>query len=286
MPTRTLNLLKSIDLGRVVGESLEELVELASLNKVLLGFMRRIGYNGSLRLHEEERYEKYLDSIARVLRVIGDLNYALFKFRKPIEHVSVDIDVLIHYRDLRRAVERLSKAGFKVEVLEPYTITMINGNIIVDLYTHPSFAWIIYIDGERLLREVETIEISNRVEARVLTREAEAIVTAAHAIYKEHIYLLTDYYVIKHWTNNKTLSLARELKVEDAIRIAISLNKQIEEGSIEAPIKLKLPQTLKLLAGKFVRDPQFRASSINILKLIQKKRTIQQLVHRIKRKAY
>ncbi|MEM2502471.1 MAG: hypothetical protein QXR02_07205 [Acidilobaceae archaeon] len=287
MPTKTLKLVESIDSGRIAGGSIGELTELAKLNKVLLGFLRRVGYEGPLRVVEENLYRRYMTEVVRVTKALQGLDYALYKFRKPIEHVSVDIDVLVRYEHLLKAVKALAGIGFRVEVLEPYTVTMVRGEAIVDLYTHPSFAWIVYLDGERLLEEVETIEVDPAgVEARALTVEAEAVATVAHAIYKEHMYLLLDYYVTREWLNTKALGLARELKAEEAVETALRLNEQIEKGLVEAPIKLKLPQTLKLLAGKFVRDPQFRASSINILKLIPKKRTIQQLVHRIKRKAY
>ena len=90
---------------------------------------------------------------------------------------------------------------------------MVRGGTIVDLYTHPSFAWIIYLDGGRLLEETETIDINiTGVEAKALTKDAEAIVTAAHAIYKENIYLLSDYYVTKEWLSRKALGLGSELR--------------------------------------------------------------------------
>ncbi|MDW8034524.1 MAG: hypothetical protein RMI79_06315 [Nitrososphaerota archaeon] len=67
-------------------------------------------------------------------------------------------------------------------------------------------------------------------EAKALTKEAEAVTTAAHAIYKEHMYLLTDYYVAKQWINSKTLKLAQELNAEEAIKTSLTINKKIEIG--------------------------------------------------------
>ncbi|MEM2288950.1 MAG: nucleotidyltransferase family protein, partial [Sulfolobales archaeon] len=260
MLTRTLNLMRSMDLGRVSEVYIDGLVELAKLNKVLLGFLRRIGYEGSLRILEENRYRWYMSEIARVSKAMDGLDYALFKFRKPIEHVSVDIDILIRTRHLREAVRRLKEAGFRVEVLEPYTVTMVKGRTVVDLYTHPSFAWTIYLNGERLLDEVETVELETAgVEVRALSREAEAVATLAHAIYKEHVYLLSDYYVAREWLNTKALVLARELKAEEAVETALRLNEQIEKGLVEAPIKLTPVQSIEILARKFVEDSNFRA---------------------------
>lgn len=282
-----MKLVESIDSGRIAGGSIGELTELAKLNKVLLGFLRRVGYEGPLRVVEENLYRRYMTEVVRVTKALQGLDYALYKFRKPIEHVSVDIDVLVRYEHLLKAVKALASIGFRVEVLEPYTVTMVRGEAIVDLYTHPSFAWIVYLDGERLLEEVETIEIDPvGVEVRALTVEAEAIATVAHAIYKEHVYLLSDYYVTREWLNTKALGLARELKAGEAVETALRLNEQIEKGLVEAPIKFTPVQSIEILARKFVEDSSFRATTVNILRLAMRKRTMQQLIWRIKRKTY
>lgn len=284
-PTRTLNLMRSIDSGRIAKGSVEDLSELARLNKVLLGFLRRIGYGGPLRTREENLYRRYMIEVSRVSEALNNLDYALFKFRKPIEHVSVDIDVLVRYEHLPKAVKNLAELGFRVEVSEPYTVTIVRGKTIVDLYTHPSFAWIVYLNGERLLENMEMIEV-NGVKAKALTTEAEAITTVAHAIYKEHIYLLTDYYVTKQWLNSGAINLARELNAEEALQMSLKLNKYIEKGLVETPIKLNPTQIVEILARKFMKDSNFRTTTINMIKLATKKRTIQELTSRIKRKSY
>lgn len=287
MSSRTLSLLRCIDFGSLEGDEFNNLVDLARLNKVLLGFLRRIGCEGPIRALEEDRYRQYMNAVAIVTRALSGLKYALFKFRKPVEHVSVDIDVLVSYEHLLKAVKKLIGVGFKVEVSEPYTVTMVRGETIVDLYTHPSFAWIVYLDGEGLLGETETIRIDAvDVEAEALTREAEAVVAAAHAIYKEHMYLLADYYVIKSWLNSEAINLAKELNAEEAIQAALKLNKRIEQGQIEAPVKLGFSETVKTLSKKFVRDSSFRATAINVIRLAARKRAVQQLIWRGKRKSY
>ncbi|MEM3716429.1 MAG: hypothetical protein QW145_04630, partial [Candidatus Bathyarchaeia archaeon] len=282
-------IVRGIDSG-TVGSGVGELIELAGLNKVLLGFLRRICYEGNVRAAEESRYKRYISEVINVSKSLNGLNYALFKFRKPVEHVSVDIDILIHSGHLFKAMKKLRGAGFTIEVLEPYTVTMIKDETIVDLYTHPSFAWTVYLDGKRLLEESETINIeeveAGNTEVKALTIEAEVIATAAHAIYKEQMYLLTDYYVTKQWLNNKALKLAKELNAEEAIQTSLELNVKIEKGLTETPIKLNPFQTAKILTTKFMKDPNFRATSINTIKLSTKKRTIQQLISRMKRKSY
>ncbi|MEM2005496.1 MAG: hypothetical protein QW705_01880 [Zestosphaera sp.] len=46
MPTRTLNLVRSIDSPGVSGVSVDGLVGVAGPNKVLLGFLRRVAIGG------------------------------------------------------------------------------------------------------------------------------------------------------------------------------------------------------------------------------------------------
>ena len=31
---------------------------------------------------------------------LGGLRYALYKFRKPVDHISVDLDILVHVDDV------------------------------------------------------------------------------------------------------------------------------------------------------------------------------------------
>ncbi|MEM3826623.1 MAG: hypothetical protein QXE05_02070 [Nitrososphaeria archaeon] len=136
-----------------------------------------------------------------------------------------------------------------------------------------------------MLDNVETIVVDG-VEAKALTLDAEVVATVTHAIYKEHMYLLTDYYVVKCWLNDKAVALARKVNVDDAIKVCLELNRLIDEGYVEAPIKFNFNQTVKILAKRFVKDSNFRATTLNTIKLATKKRTMQQLVSRIKRKSY
>ncbi len=100
------------------------------------------------------------------------------------------------------------------------------------------------------------------------------------------MYLQSDYYVTKEWLNTKALGLARELKAEEAVETALRLNEQVERGLVETPIKLTPVQSMEILARKFIEDSSFRATTVNILRLAMRKRIMQQLIWRIKRKTY
>jgi len=89
--------------------------------------------------------------------------------------------------DIPRAVEALRERGFRVIVSEPYTFTLRRGSFVADLYTEPSFAWVVYMDRGKLLREYSEEAEVYRTRTRALTREAEVAVVATHAVYKEHL---------------------------------------------------------------------------------------------------
>jgi hypothetical protein len=87
----------------------------------------------------------------------------------------------------------------------------------VDLYTQPSFAWTVYLDGGRLLRDHrEELELRDS-RTYGLTREAEVVMAAAHAVYEEHMVLLLDCITAWTWTNKRTLSIALELRARGAL---------------------------------------------------------------------
>ncbi|WP_434730824.1 hypothetical protein WLZ34_03985 [Thermogladius sp. KZ2Tp1] len=287
MSSRTLRLVRALEGLEKPGEGeLGELVEAAGLNKVLLGFLRSAGVEGEASRREEERYKRFSSVVGEVAGALRGLDYALHKFRKPVEHVSVDVDVLVDARQLPEAVKRLASRGFGVEVWEKYTVTMTRGRAIVDLYTHPSFAWVVYLDGEELL-ECCTEEFEwEGLELRGLTKEAEVVVTAAHAVYKEHVYLLADYFTVKKWLNKRALDLAGELGVEDSLRASTRLNELVDSGLVELPSRIPVSYLAGAYARKLFRDSVFRSTLVNALEYMLTERAGRSVKWRLTRASY
>ncbi|MGC9010341.1 MAG: hypothetical protein ACP5I7_07000 [Sulfolobales archaeon] len=285
--SKTLKLIKVLERSEKPSpEDQEVLLRVAERNKVLLGFLRSADVNNDARILEENRYRRYVSNVAEVADALRGLNYAFHKFRKPVHHVSVDIDVLIDQRDLVRAVKKLISRGYRVKLLEKYTATLVKNSVIVDLYVHPAFAWVIYLDGSKLLNCcIEEFDFEGYL-VRGLTKEAEAVVSAAHAIYKEHMYLLIDYFTTKNWLSPKALRLSSELGVEDSVKISWLLNKLVDEGIIELPHKISLALISKLYQSKFMRDPWFRATSPNLIKYLLSERAGEVLRWRLTRETY
>ena len=289
--TETLRLLKTLlGLYKPSGGEVRRLAEVARLNKLLLAYLRRVG--DVLRdelVREEARYRWFMRNATEVVDALNEagVGYALHKFRKPLDHVSVDLDILVNVDDIPKAVKTLISRGFRVVVLEPYTVTLVRRGFIVDLYTNPSFAWVLYTDGEELLRCcVEEIEV-NGVRANALTKEAEIIVAAAHAVYKEHMVLLIDCLTAWAWTGRGVWSLAEKLGADKALKTLHSICRAIEAGYTETPHKLSIATTTRILSEKLVEDPVFRATAINMAKYILKHRDIgTRLLSRILRESY
>ena len=211
----------------------------------------------------------------------------MYKFRKPVEHISVDLDILVGREDVPRVTMMLCKRGFKIAVVEPYTVTLERGGFIVDLYTEPSFAWIVYMDGGKLLRDyVEDVDVHG-VWARALTREAEVVVAAAHAIYKEHLILLIDCLLAWEWLNSRAWRIAVDLNVKQVLREPLKICNLIKSGLAEAPYKLELHMIVKAYIEKTLEDPVFRATLPNMLKYIIIRKNIGAVIlRRITRKSY
>jgi len=287
--TLTLRLLKALEGSyRPSGGEVYRLAELAKLNKLYLAYLRRVG--GPLEselLREEARLRWFLRNAVEVVGALRGLDYALYKFRRPVEHVSVDLDVLVSRSDVARAARALVRRGFRVVVPEPYTVTLERRGFIVDLYTEPAFAWVVYMSGSGLLRDcVEEVELGG-VGARALSREAEVAVAAAHAVYKEHLVLLLDCLVAWEWANGKAREVARELKVERALEILLGVCELVKGGAVEAPVKLGSRALLGAYLGKVAGDPAFRATLPSAVRYILSRGDAGALVlRRLTRKSY
>ncbi|MCD6244392.1 MAG: hypothetical protein J7J65_04060 [Candidatus Korarchaeota archaeon] len=268
----------------VSDELLEQTLELASLNKVLLQFLRDLDLRGDLREREEMRYDMFIKAINEISGRLEGLNYAFFKILKPA-YVPSDIDLLIDNTHLVSAISKLKELGYVTEVIEPYCITLSSPRSIIDLYLHPTMGGVIYLDGKRLLEFRREIYF-NGVRIPALEGYVEALVSAAHAIFKERIYTLNDYLVLAKLSSNKTFKLAEELGCVETLLFAFKLNDSVEKGYLTLPYKVPLPLWLNILGSKVLRDPRARASLPNIIKALRDPRAGKLIFSKIFRRSY
>ncbi len=288
----TFELVKRSLFGKIVVPNglLHECVQIASLNKVLLHFLRNVECQShvvnELLEREERRFKMVLDGLEEVVNALDGLNYVLVKFRRPVLYVPSDIDFVIDTDSIPIAITRLRRLGFKPVLIEPYCITLIRGSIIVDLYAHLSLGGsLIYVSGDALSRYAKYVEV-NGVKAKALLEQAEAIVIAAHAVLKEGIYTLNDYATTKAWLDYKALEIAEELKCKDVVEIALLINEVVDNGLLALPFKMPLTTWLLNWAKKAIRDSTTRASILKLLNRLMNKDVLFKALWRYRRITY
>jgi hypothetical protein len=252
---------------------------------MLLHLLRALNIEGPLREQQELDIRKIVEVVQTLSKLLREYDYAFFKLIKPVSYVPADVDLLIDEGQVKKAAHEIMRLGYTVAVKDPYCITLIGGDSIIDLYIHPSLGGAIFIDGQRLLEHTCTVEF-NGAEVKSLEGYAEALVAACHAIYKERIYTLNDYFTVERWASKKTIKLAQELRCEEALKIAIKLNKNIHLGILETPYKIPLPIWLAILTRKLQTDSLTRATSINMLKTLVNKRAGKLLTSKLMRETY
>jgi len=264
---------------------LRKCIDIAAKNKVLLHFLRVLDIRDDTRLSEEAEYRRFLRDLYMVAETLDGLNHVFIKLRKPVAYVPSDIDVLIARSHIVKAVARLRDRGFRIEVVEPYCITMVRGGCIVDLYVYPTIGGMVYLDAVKLMEHVERISF-NSLEMPVLKTYAEALMTIAHAVYKERIYTLNDYIAVRTWLSEKTLRLAEELRCLDAVNEALAIHRLVEEHGVVLPYRIPFAKWVNILRSKILRDELSRATLLNVFKTPRDLRFGKLVVSKLARETY
>lgn len=264
---------------------LNSIIEYAAVNKVLLHILRALRAKGALRYTQEKNMSKILNVVKTLSRVLEDYNYSFFKLIKPVAYVPADIDILVDAHQLKDVAKEIIKIGFRIVIRDPYCITLVNRDIIVDIYTYPSLGGVIFIDGQKLLEYAATMEFYG-INIRSLERYVEALVTATHAIYKERIYTLNDFFTVRKWISRETFKLARDLKCKKAVELALKINKEISEGVVGAPYKVPSSLWLTLLTQKFKDDKLTKATMLMISRKLVDRRIGKLILSKIMRETY
>ena len=281
----TLSLIEVLEGDGGCDVGVDVLIDLAFRNKVLLQLLRALNIQGPLREQQELSMRKVIETVRVLSKLLKDYNYAFFKLVKPLSYVPADIDILVDANQIGKVVHEIVGLGYGVAVKDPYCITFVRGDSIIDLYVHPSLGGMIFIDGGKLL-EHRCLREFNGVEIVSLESYAEALVSATHAIYKERIYTLNDYFTVKEWTTEETFKLAKKLRCTSALELAVKINEAFEKGFIEAPYKIPVITWTKLLVRRIVNDPLIRSTSKNLVSSIGSKRGLKLLKSKFTRETY
>ena len=285
--TNNRNLINIIE-GKVsikLVQELDSIINEASKNKVLLHVLRILNIEEPLRYFQEARMKRIINTVKILSKILKNYDYAFFKLVKPVTYVPADVDILVNTNYFRNVVKEVRGLGFKIKVKDPYCVTFVKGDLIIDLYTYPSLGGMIFINGQELLTYT-TIKEINGIEIKALENYAEVLATATHAIYKERIYTLNDYFTVEKWISGKTFKLAEELKCKPVIEISLDLNRKIRQGIIKAPYKIPTYLWIKQLIQKLKEDNLTRATLVNMLKALASKRGVNSLISKFVRETY
>lgn len=267
------------------GPTLREAIKVASLNKVLLQFLRALEVEGPVRFKEEARFERFVNTLTKIVKALKGLEYSFIKLLKPVLYVPSDVDILVRRSSLKDVISRLKGEGFRVEVVEAYCVTMRSRVAIVDVYLYPTLGGVIYIDSGKLLDHVRPATFRG-LELPSLTPYAEALLSASHAIYKERIYTLNDYVTVDRWLSTRSLKLAEATRCEEALSFAELINELVKEGRLTLPYRLPLHLWALTLLRKCLSDDLTRGSVKGLLRAIRDRRIGKQVVSKLTRSSY
>lgn len=206
-----------------------------------------------------------------------------FKLVKPVAYVLADIDLLVREGDFGESVKRLVGIGFRAVVRGPYTVTLAGRGTIIDLYRHPSMGGLVFMDGDVLLEHGGTMSFHG-VEVPSLKPYAEALATAAHAIYKEMLYTLNDYLTMTRWADERTYDLAEELRCVPALSSALRINEMVDDGSTTLPYRI--PSSTWTWTRKVAEDSNARGALIEFVKSVKDRGIDRIILSKITRETY
>jgi hypothetical protein len=193
----TIKILIDILEGRkFLGTNVNLLIDRASRNKVLLHLLRVLNIQGSLREEQESRAGMVMKVVQALSNILRGYDCAFFKLIKPVSYVPADVDILVNASQVKKVTKQIMGLGYGIVVKDPYCFTLTRVGSIIDLYVHPSLGGVAFINGQRLLEHTHIMEL-NGANVRTLESYAEALVAASHAIYKERIYTLNDFFTVE-----------------------------------------------------------------------------------------
>jgi len=168
---------------------------------------------------------------AEVHEALKGVDHVFIKLVKPVRYAPADVDVLTSRP--KKAAANLVRRGYKLVVKEPYTITLRENGINVDLYLHPSAGNIVFLRAEQLCGEVRQADFHG-VKLPALKPPAETALAIAHAVYKDGEVTINDVITYLRWREG-TLEKCGEWKCIDAARRFLAALHNVLTGRAQAP---------------------------------------------------
>lgn len=329
----SLLLIKSIGLpGLIEGDDLSpnealRLLPLAELNKIPLLFLESLPKTKEHHilktrfLQYRKRYEDTLDLVAITSKLLDELGilHTFFKTLRPFSYTPADVDVLFWSKEyFIKATRAFAKRGFKPLDRDLYGLTMSSPNyrVNLDLTTAITVSNFIYLDKRLLFDYVGEFEVEGS-RIRSLQPPVDLVAIAAHSMYKEQMYTLSDYYTFALSSEyyKEALQIAESTHTKYSFKMALKLaysitttvfgldnilanrlenlfhridmGKKVQaDKHFEFPKKYAPDKILKGLLKKNIEDPISRKSLPRAIKSSFQPNFINKLLKHILRKGY
>jgi hypothetical protein len=244
-------------------------LELARINKIGLLYSIKTDAIDIDLLKRSELLNYTVKTVSSIFNRAG-INYSIFKTIKPFPSTPADVDVLISDNDFDRAVSTLVDYGYRKLSGDTRTVSL-KKDMIVDLQVEPSVSTLPYL-SRRLLMQHTEVNILDGIEVRTLAPEAEIIAVACHAIYKELMFTINDYYTIivltQHSDIGKIIEIMDLSKTSDAMKIIIGLCAQITESIFTSDLKISQLSSVLGSTQFMIREMPVKFTFGKIVKLI------------------
>ena len=302
-----------------------ELFKEAKLNKIPLFFLHSaINHNWQPSLKteleyyiEKQRRTEELTILASQLLEDADIPFTIFKTIKPFPYTPSDVDILLYSKsDLPKVFEVLKRNEIKPSSQDAYGVTMFSSKqkLNLDLTTRIAVSGFIYLDNKVLFEHICRSKVKG-IEVQTLDYPFELIVAAAHCLYKEQMYTLSDYYTFALLSDfyEDALNLIDKTHTLLALNVAFNLTYEITTAAfgsnshlsnklknfiqenptflkdsrlITIPIKYPPYIIIKALLKKIIEDPSSRRSLPTAVKYSIKPQFVSRIFGHVTRKSY
>jgi len=243
---------KSIVLVRLIGipdickpttnvgkESIPNFLSLAEQNKIPLLFLETAAYDTEnqniqrILSQYRERRKNASDLIAfaaNLFEKIG-VRYTFFKTLKPFPYTPSDVDVLLWSdNSLKTVAKALKNQGCISLEKNAYGVTMFSPKhkMNIDLTTQIAVSGLIYMNKKLLFNHLCKVEVNEKT-VQTVKPSVDLLVVAAHSIFKEQTYTLSDYYTVVMFTEywREATKLAEKFHLKQAFDMALKMAKEV-----------------------------------------------------------
>ncbi|KXA89792.1 hypothetical protein AKJ61_02090 [candidate division MSBL1 archaeon SCGC-AAA259B11] len=302
-------------------------LKLVEKNKIPLLFLRSLSNEERKDLEEEsERCEEWHENFLKLASLTSrtlmneGTEHTFFKTFKPFPYTPSDVDVLLRDEDsLDRTIDLFEGQRFEPLERSSYGCTFYSPehDLNLDLTTRIDVSGLVYLDKKHVFEETTEKRIKG-TKMRTPKPYADLTITAAHALYKEQLFTLSDYYTFVIWREHleDVLEFAEKGRIKPAMLWALNLASEItksafghdneilktidkllkdedegeewkaDEDTFEMPYNCPLSFLAKALVRKMSEDSKARNTLPKFLKNFADPKTVGEMVNHFDRETY